>query len=71
MADLLAHTPLDARQRTMVGTIRASGDMLLATISDVLDAAKVETGALTLESAPFDFGEVTALVHAIHAGSAE
>ncbi len=71
MADLLAHTPLDDRQNRMLATIRASGDILLTTIGDILDAAKLETGAMKLETAPFDLAAVTGLVRDIHAGEAE
>ncbi|WP_333834249.1 ATP-binding protein [Rubrimonas sp.] len=71
MADLLAHTPLDDKQSRMLSTIRASGDILLTTIGDILDAAKLETGALQLEVAPVDLAEIASLVRDIHAGAAE
>ena len=71
MADLLAHTDLDEKQGRMVSTIQASGDILLATISDILDSAKLETGSLMLEAAPVDLGEIAGRVRDIHAGEAE
>lgn len=70
MADILAHTDLDPRQRRMLETIRASGDILLATISDVLDVSKFESGALELEVAPFDMLSIAGRVRDIHFGSA-
>ena len=71
MADLLEATDLDASQRRMVTTIRTSGDILLATINDILDASKLETGAMRLETAPFDMADLAARVRDLHAASAE
>ena len=53
-ADLLAGTALDADQRDLVSTIRASGDVLLTVIDDVLDFSKIEAGRLVLDPAPFE-----------------
>ena len=53
MADLLSTTELTEEQSDYVGTIRASGDALLAIINDVLDLSKIEAGRLEIETVPF------------------
>jgi len=54
MADLLAGTALDERQREMVALIRSSGDLLLGSINDLLDFSKIEAGEFAIEDRPFD-----------------
>ena len=54
VASGLARTPLDPQQGEMVGLIESSARTLEALLSDVLDLARVESGRLTLEAAPFD-----------------
>lgn len=54
MAELLAHTRLDNRQRLFAETIHKSGAALLTIINDILDFSKIEAGRLDLETAPFD-----------------
>jgi len=51
---LLSSTRLDAQQRRYAETIYQSGDALLAIINDILDVAKIESGKLELDVAPFD-----------------
>jgi signal transduction histidine kinase len=53
MAELLASTPLDARQREYVQVIQVSGQALLELINDVLDFSRMESRGLTVERAPF------------------
>jgi signal transduction histidine kinase len=50
----LDRTALDARQRGAIKAVRASGEHLLAVISDILDVAKIEAGKFELLAAPFD-----------------
>ncbi|TCS13187.1 ATP-binding protein [Caulobacter sp. BK020] len=50
----LERTALDARQRAAVKTVQASGEHLLAVISDILDVAKIEAGKFELLAASFD-----------------
>ncbi len=52
MTELLQHTALNDDQRDYVGTIRSSGETLLALINDILDFSKIESGHLELESVP-------------------
>lgn len=54
MAELLANTRLDNRQRIFAETIHKSGAALLTIINDILDFSKIEAGRLDLETAPFD-----------------
>lgn len=70
MAELLAATPLDAEQTRMLSAIRASGGVLLATINDVLDIARIEAGRMALEATPFCLAESLDRVRAVHEGSA-
>jgi len=53
MAELLANTPLDARQRRHVDQVRAAGRTLAALIGDVLDLSRIEAGHLAVTLAPF------------------
>jgi signal transduction histidine kinase len=54
MTSLLLETPLDPQQREYAETIRASGEVLLTVIDDILDFSKVEAGKLAIEAQPFD-----------------
>ena len=50
---LLAETQLTLEQQQYVEMIMASGGLLLGIINDVIDLSRIESGALSLESAPF------------------
>ena len=58
MTRLLAETPLDARQREYLDTVRACGEGLLALINDILDFSRLEAGKVSLERIPFSVREV-------------
>jgi len=58
MAQLLKRSELNERQRYFANTISASGDILLALVSDVLDLARIEAGSLSLDRAPFCLSDV-------------
>jgi len=68
MAQLLEMTHLDARQRSYVETIRASGRALQAVIEDVLDISRIEAGKLTLSPQPVRLADVVR--EALQAGAA-
>jgi signal transduction histidine kinase/ligand-binding sensor domain-containing protein/CheY-like chemotaxis protein/HPt (histidine-containing phosphotransfer) domain-containing protein len=53
MTSILASSRLTPEQRDYVGTIRSSGESLLALLNDILDFSKIEAGKLTIEAFPF------------------
>jgi signal transduction histidine kinase/CheY-like chemotaxis protein/HPt (histidine-containing phosphotransfer) domain-containing protein len=60
MANLLASTPLNARQVQLVENLAKSGRSLLVLINDILDFSRVEAHELELFEAPFAPREVVA-----------
>ncbi len=54
MTEMLADTPLDKNQRDFFSTIQSEAKMLNNLINGILDVAKIETGKLELEVAPFN-----------------
>lgn len=50
---IFGKTELTQRQSDMLESIKGSSDMLLRTLNDTLDAAKMETSELKIESDPF------------------
>jgi signal transduction histidine kinase/CheY-like chemotaxis protein len=57
MAELLAKTELDPKQRTFTEIIVKSGNALLTIINDILDFSKIDAGQLKLDPAPFNLVE--------------
>ncbi|MDQ3125140.1 MAG: ATP-binding protein [Pseudomonadota bacterium] len=58
MADALARSDLGPREREMVDIVRSSSDTLERLLSDILDSAKIESGQITIEPAPFHLADV-------------
>lgn len=58
MGDVLAETDLNGEQRRFLNTIINNGNVLLELINSILDLAKVESGRVSLENAPFSPREV-------------
>jgi PAS domain S-box-containing protein len=54
MTSLLLNTRIDEEQRDYAQTIRASSEVLLTLINDILDYSKIEVGKLDIERQPFD-----------------
>jgi len=57
MTSLLFDTPLNAEQREFVGTIRTSGQALLAIINEILDFSKLESGHTEIEHQPIEISQ--------------
>jgi PAS domain S-box-containing protein len=54
MAELLAKSALDTRQKTFTDIIMKSGSALLTIINDILDFSRLDAGQMQLRTAPFD-----------------
>jgi signal transduction histidine kinase/ActR/RegA family two-component response regulator len=54
LAEVLNHLALTREQREVLDDIGRSGHHLLSIVNDILDMAKVTSGKLSLEQAPFD-----------------
>ncbi|MES2854222.1 MAG: PAS domain-containing protein, partial [Bdellovibrionota bacterium] len=58
MSQLLADTGLSEEQNSYVNSVHRSGRLLLNLIEDVLDVAKIEAGAITLDSVTFSPADI-------------
>lgn len=58
LLDLLEGSPLDVQQRALVVTARESAETLLALLDHILDFSRAESGALSVEEAPFELRAV-------------
>ncbi|MGO4409742.1 MULTISPECIES: ATP-binding protein [unclassified Brevundimonas] len=56
MADALGQRDLAPEEREMADVIRSSGVTLERLLSDILDTARIESGQVTIEQAPFHLG---------------
>ncbi|MBW9115215.1 response regulator [Rhizobium cauense] len=57
MAELLAKTNLDTRQKTFIDIIVKSGNALVTIINDILDFSKIDAGQMKLRRTTFDLVE--------------
>lgn len=57
MAELLAKSDLDTRQKTFIDIMVKSGNALLTIINDILDYSKIDAGQMSLRVAPFNLVE--------------
>jgi len=53
LTDVVLETKLDDEQRSMLETVRGSGEMLLGILNDILDFSKIESGRIELEHRVF------------------
>ena len=67
MAEALAGRDLREQDRELVNIIRSSGVTLERLLSDILDVARIESGKVTIEPAPFDLEEASRDVSALWA----
>ena len=58
MAELLARTELNTKQKNFADVILKSGNALITIINDVLDFSKIDSGQLTLDRQPFNLKSV-------------
>ncbi|MDP3853201.1 ATP-binding protein [Phenylobacterium sp.] len=71
IAEALERTSLTPAQAEMVGIIRDSGASLERLLSDVLDLSRIETGAVSMENAPFHLADAIRDVAALAAAQAD
>jgi PAS domain S-box-containing protein len=65
LTGLLAESLTERRQRDYADKIQLSAKALRALIDDILDYAKIEAGALTLERAPFSLNAILRVAAAV------
>ncbi|MCP5082289.1 MAG: response regulator [Alphaproteobacteria bacterium] len=70
MAELLSKTQLDDRQMSYASTIANSGMALLTIINDILDIAKIDSGKLELDLAPFGLRDAIEDIAVLLSGAA-
>ncbi|WP_343054888.1 ATP-binding protein [Brevundimonas basaltis] len=71
MADALTRRPLGQPEREMVELIRSSGVTLERLLSDILDSARMESGQVAIEPAPFDLEQAVSDIGALWRVKAE
>ena len=71
MTELLSRTSLSATQTHLTKTIRASAQVLLQIVNDLLDLSKIRAGKVQLEALPVDLGQVLEECTSLFAGAAE
>jgi signal transduction histidine kinase/CheY-like chemotaxis protein len=71
MAELLAGTDLDKRQRRFVDSMRAAAETMMQIINDILDDSKIQAGKMDLVLEPFDVRELVEQAAQLYAGRAE
>ncbi|WP_165799213.1 hybrid sensor histidine kinase/response regulator [Caulobacter zeae] len=71
LADVLSRTPLAQDQTDLLGAITGAARTLEGLLSDVLDLARLEEGALRIVCEPFDLLSLSREVSALHRPRAE
>ena len=71
MAELLAGTELDRRQRRYVDSMRTAAETMTQIINDILDDSKIEAGKMELVREPFEVRDFAEQVGEVFAGRAE
>ena len=65
VADMLVRSDLPPKAREMAEIICSSGDTLQRLLSDILDVARIESGKIAIEAAPFDVRHMVRAVAAL------
>jgi len=60
LLEVLQHTHLDWAQRESIGMVRASAQSLMGVLDDTIDLARIESGRVDLNLAPFSVEQVLA-----------
>ncbi len=61
---VVLRTDLTVKQKEYLNAIKTSGDSLIVLINDILDLAKVDSGKMTFEKAPFKLSaSISAMLH--------
>ncbi|HET9693118.1 MAG TPA: response regulator [Steroidobacteraceae bacterium] len=71
MAELLAGTSLDRRQRRFVESMREAAGTMMQIINDILDDSKLEAGKMDLVCEPFEVRDLVEQAAQLYAGRAE
>ena len=71
IAEVLTRTRLSAQQRQLVGVIQQSGALLNGLLTDLLDLARAEAGAVELRLEPVELAGLLTSVRDLFAGSAQ
>ena len=71
MAELLAGTSLDKRQRRFVDSMREAAGTMMQIINDILDDSKIEAGKMDLVCEPFEVRDLVEQAAQLYAGRAE
>jgi signal transduction histidine kinase/ligand-binding sensor domain-containing protein/CheY-like chemotaxis protein/HPt (histidine-containing phosphotransfer) domain-containing protein len=58
MTELLARTPLSPAQARLTQTIRASSQVLMQIVNDLLDLSRIQAGKVALEALPLDLVQI-------------
>ncbi|MDI1232779.1 MAG: ATP-binding protein [bacterium] len=65
---VVLRTDLTVKQKEYLNAIKTSGDSLIVLINDILDLAKVDSGKMTFEKAPFKLSaSISAMLHLFEA----
>ena len=71
MAEILDGLITNSREKEMIRTIRASGEILLTVLNEILDMSKIEAGKMELEMALFVPSEIVNGIELLHRMRAE
>ena len=58
MSNLLAQTDLNEEQRSYIGSVKQSSEILLGVINDILEVSTLQNGKMAFESKDFDIQEL-------------